>query len=1146
MKSVLLCKVFILVFFIKSLSTFAQISKQWEARYTEAGYLDEGAQDIITDANGNSYVLGNSGYDALVAKYSLDGNLVWSLQAGRGVFREYPNKPARDFKIDTDGNLYILLRGYQGSDNFDYGLSLLKLNSSGQIVWQTYMAGAYNDGEISLAVHTDGSSFILYRYSYTDVKLTKISNTGVVSWSKVFASVVESFTQQVRILNNSVVAWHYSGYQTYSRKSYLHVYNLNGDLVWENSYQYNTDGTHIRGVQFHANELIVGYYITNSNKAFHQITRYSIADGSTIKSFNVQMDNTFQNDEPISVLYVGDDSHVYLMGTGSYYYKVQKFTLPGAPVWSYEYYPGLAQHQALDFVVNKSTSSASVLLKNLNTNSTTVVNFKPDMTNTLLANLTTTKSGLLPVALAESELHILIAATFDNGMYKKDLLVAKFTKTNTRVWETSFLPRNSAQHEPSCTATDAQGNIYVGGMLSLDLEKRAFGLIKYSPAGEQLWTKKFAPDNKYGNGLFRTKVMAMAATPEGNIVVTGGIQLGNQFRTSSEPPVELYTVKLNTQGDIIWTAKTTSTTDDYITGLQIDIDDNQNIYTLGSNYNVSDFKRNQMVLVKYDINGIQQWEKRFSMYSDYTDTGTTGPDTNIPKMKVVNNIIYVASDGSGTLDNVNYFRAAELRKFNVNGDVILLKQFTCDGCQSTQVRDLQIDASGNMILLHADEFSKTTLSKVSPTGQVVWSKFWTNSVGLFPINGSVAFDAANNLYVVRASSTELNYTKINANGVELWNKKENLSGLDPTYGHPSYVFVTNDNAPVFLSTNKNAQGSKYFFVAERDKNTGEVKHSETFDEIFDTFGPLRGDQLVSVIKPANSMDLFVSGVIQDKSKDAETIVTLKYSITPAVSAPQPFTATAISSSKIKLTFAAAPANIERIVFSSVDGIQFEQIAKTKALEVFHSALDADHLYYYRIVDTDGVNHSVYSAVVEARTLKRPVIVGSDLIETEQEQSFSIPLSSLQVENAPEYPIGYSLIISTGAHYSFSNDLITAHPDFLGTMSVTVQIAYAEDTSAIYNVTVNVYEITGVKELQRWSVTPNPVRDVLSISYDSNEEQARITIFDNLGRSVYSAAFTDGLPSLPYDIDFKSYAVGLYIVLIEDKEMRKRRFRVIKF
>jgi hypothetical protein len=1136
-------------------TAIAQISKQWESRYTETGYLNEAAQSVITDASGNSYVLGNTDGDALVIKYDANGKLVWSFQAGRGVFMEDGYEPARDLKMDPAGNLYLFMRGYQGQV---YGASLLKLNNNGEQVWRTHMPGAHEVGKVSLAVHTDGSSFVFKRDDYWSLTLTKVTSLGEVSWAKTYAAPDESFVQEVSILNNSVVAWHYSGYQPYSRTSYLHRYTLDGNLIWENSYKYGTQGTYITGVQDHSNELIVSYYINNGGDGFNQITRYAMSNGAAIKSFRVQMDTFVQSNDPISVMYVGDDANVYVMGEENL--KVKKFSLDGVQVWSYEFAIfNERRNEVLDFIVNKSASSVDVLIKTNNFNAPktfAVVTFKPDKTTSILAKVSTSKSGTVPVALTVSATDIFVVGSFDNGIYKKDLLATKYTKSNNQVWDATFAPPNSQQHAPTCMTTDLQGNVYVGGRLGWEGDKDAFGIIKYSPTGEQLWSKIFAPDDKFGYDFYKTMVTAMASTPDGDIVVTGGIQLGRQFYYISQP-VDMYTVKLNANGNIIWTAKTSVQTGDYMTGLQIGVDDNKNIYTLGCNYNLIDQKRHNMVLVKYDANGNQKWEKRFSDYCSYNDVATTGPDTNLPKMKILNNSVYIVSNGAATLDDYNYFKVMELRTFDTDGNETLLKQFRCFGCPTPDAyyspRDLHIDASGNIFLLHgySSYDFKAMLTKFSPAGQTMWSKTWDFAdFSTFPTDGAVAFDASNNIYVAMTSPSEFIYTKLNANGEGIWSKKEDLKGYDSNFGHPTFVFVTSDDNPVFLSTNKDNQGSRYYFIAERNKSTGEIKHSETFDEVYDTYGWIPywrpGDHLVSFLKSPNSNDFFISGVIEDKFRNSETIVTLKYSVAPVLPAPSSFTAKALSSSKIKLMLSAAPSNIERIIYSSIDGIQFDLLSKTKTLEVVHSGLNADRTYYYKIVDTDGIYYSVYSTIVEARTLKRPIIIGSDKIEIEEQKSFSISLSSLRVENAPGYPADYSLIVLNGDHYNFSGNVITSKPDFIGTMSISVRIASREDTSNVYNVPVIVYPITGVDETANWSVYPNPALDVIYISNESYEGNVIVRIFDSLGRSVHSTRFINNSTSFTHQVNLKEYSSGSCIVIIEDSEMRKSRFRIIKF
>ncbi|MEL7003095.1 MAG: PQQ-binding-like beta-propeller repeat protein, partial [Bacteroidota bacterium] len=773
----LICKMLLIGILFTNYTVFAQLDKEWEARYMQTGYLDDAAKKVIADENGNSYVLGNSGDDAVLIKYDSDGNLIWSFQAGRGVFMEDDYDAGRDFQIGPSGNIYVVLKGrHEGT----YGVSLLKLNNDGELLQHTHMPGAHREGRVSLAIHDDGSLSILSRSGYRGIRLLKLTNTGEEVWSKTFSTSDRSYVQEVRIINNMIVAWYYSGLQTWFRESYLHVYSLDGDLKWEHNYKYESYGTHITGLQLHEEEFIVSYYMNEgASQGFNQIMRYDMSDGTINKSFNVQLDYTFESDEPVSVMYVGDDSFIYLMGDT--FLQVRKYSLEGERIWFYEFeWASGTRHHPIAFTVNENDSSANVLIRteyfNNPQDTYRLVKFNADKTYNVLANIRGLQKDFIPVSFTQTGSDFLVAGAFDNGVFEKDLLVAKFTKTNARIWEASFEPVNSERHEPTCMVLDEDGNVYVGGRVAVGPKSNGFGLIKYSPTGEQLWATTLVPDEKNGSQeAYRTMITALDLTPDGNIVATGVVQLGDG-RFIIDTPVEMYTTKINSDGEILWTSKTSSEDDNHLIGLQVVVDDN-NIYTLGSacQFNRNDDEASPMVLVKYDLSGNEIWERRFFFSSCHSNIGDSHlPDSQRPLIEVVNDKIYVVS---------TKFKKLELRTFDTDGNETLIKELGCSEChrQFYYVHGLHIEPSGDIYLAYGDyqpykEF-QGTVTKLSPTGATIWSTTRSyDDENTFPYDGSFAFDNSNNIYLINASPTELNYSKIDPEGNEIWTKSELLKG----------------------------------------------------------------------------------------------------------------------------------------------------------------------------------------------------------------------------------------------------------------------------------------------------------------------------------------------------------------------------------
>ncbi|NBW38892.1 MAG: T9SS C-terminal target domain-containing protein [Cytophagia bacterium] len=163
------------------------------------------------------------------------------------------------------------------------------------------------------------------------------------------------------------------------------------------------------------------------------------------------------------------------------------------------------------------------------------------------------------------------------------------------------------------------------------------------------------------------------------------------------------------------------------------------------------------------------------------------------------------------------------------------------------------------------------------------------------------------------------------------------------------------------------------------------------------------------------------------------------------------------------------------------------------------------------------------------------------------QSFSIPLTSLQVKNAPGYPTDYSLLIEPGSHYTVSGNLITPTVQVSDTLYVPIRIASASDISDIYNFPFKINIITSINELLQvgWMIYPNPIDTEIHILNEQYNGIFTVTILDNFGRVVFSSKINSKSESVNHTIDFKSFDPGLYMLFIYDDRMGRMGFKIIK-
>jgi len=140
-------------------------------------FLSDQCYGIAVDGSGNVYVAGYSSntwgspvnafagddWDAFVAKLDSSGSLVWNTFMGSAEYYDYGDGIA----VDGSGNVYVT-----GGSLATWGLPVnafgdgpldafvAKLDSSGSLVWNTFMGGRNNDSGDAIAVDGSGNVYV--------------------------------------------------------------------------------------------------------------------------------------------------------------------------------------------------------------------------------------------------------------------------------------------------------------------------------------------------------------------------------------------------------------------------------------------------------------------------------------------------------------------------------------------------------------------------------------------------------------------------------------------------------------------------------------------------------------------------------------------------------------------------------------------------------------------------------------------------------------------------------------------------------------------------------------------------------------------------------------------------------------------------
>jgi hypothetical protein len=231
------------------------------------GSGNDGGSDIAVDSSGNIYVAGSSsaswgspkraytsGTDTFVAKLNSSGNLLWNTFLGGSG-----DDGGGDIAVDSSGNIYVTgssaatwgspLRAYTK----DYDAFVARLNSSGSLVWNTFLGG--NGWDVGVGIDVDGNGNIYVTgSSYPswgspkrpyggsgDAFAAKLNTSGDLLWNTflggsgedIGSGIAVDWSGNVYMAGLSDATWG-SPVRDYTsgRDAFVTKLNTSGDLLW--------------------------------------------------------------------------------------------------------------------------------------------------------------------------------------------------------------------------------------------------------------------------------------------------------------------------------------------------------------------------------------------------------------------------------------------------------------------------------------------------------------------------------------------------------------------------------------------------------------------------------------------------------------------------------------------------------------------------------------------------------------------------------------------------------------------------------------------------------------------------------------------------------------------------------------------------
>jgi type IX secretion system substrate protein/beta-propeller repeat-containing protein len=317
------------------------------------------------------------------------------------------------------------------------------------------------------------------------------------------------------------------------------------------------------------------------------------------------------------------------------------------------------------------------------------------------------------------------------GFAADDFVTVKINTNGVQQWAVRFNGPANYYDRAYGVGVDAGGNVYVGGGATWGAPGSGFDvtIVKYDPNGIQLWAKNFN-----GPGGMDDAARRITVDAAGNVYATG-------YCFTSGTDYDYITVKYNTQGILQWSQRYTAPNSGVDEAWGIDVDGMGNVYVTGKSMAASF----DIVTIKYNAQGVQQWAQRYDGPGQYWDEGwrvKADADGNV----------YVTGGGYGTgTSNLNF----ETLKYNSGGALQWSQIYNGPGNYIDFAQGLANDNFGNVYVTGQSSGNGSDRQFATIKYNSAGVQQWVQRYGQpGQLNGgtAVAVDADNNVYVTGGST----------------------------------------------------------------------------------------------------------------------------------------------------------------------------------------------------------------------------------------------------------------------------------------------------------------------------------------------------------------------------------------------------------
>ena len=268
--------------------------------------------------------------------------------------------------------------------------------------------------------------------------------------------------------------------------------------------------------------------------------------------------------------------------------------------------------------------------------------------------------------------NVIVTGYSVGAITSEDYTTIKYNSSGSRQWIAKYdKPTESDIDIATSLVLDNSGNIFVSGYSVGNNTLEDIAVVKYDQSGNEMWVARYN-----GGGNSYDISTGLAIDINSNILVSG-------FTHSTANEEDYFVIKLNSNGAEQWVRTFNGTANGYDITSGIVADNQGNVIVSG--YSFGGDSQEDYATIKYNSDGVFQWERRYNGTGDSYDIATA--------LKIDNSgNIYVTGYSLDPSTSEDYLTL----KYNTGGDLLWTERFNGPANGGDIANSLAIDASNNV------------------------------------------------------------------------------------------------------------------------------------------------------------------------------------------------------------------------------------------------------------------------------------------------------------------------------------------------------------------------------------------------------------------------------------------------------------------